>query len=80
MAPDNADLVVLEKRLGRRHARARLGIEQDHEAQIFGQGINFFHSETLTLSLHLGRRRLLGGGRALQLPAEITLHPLSVAR
>src|SRR4029453_4150353 len=35
----------LERRLGRLHARQRLGIETDHEAQIFGQGINFFHRE-----------------------------------
>jgi predicted MPP superfamily phosphohydrolase len=35
----------LERRLGRLHARQRLGIETDHEAQIFGQGINFFHLE-----------------------------------
>jgi uncharacterized protein len=35
----------LEERLGRLHARQRLGIEKDHEAQIFGQGINFFHIE-----------------------------------
>ena len=35
----------LELRLGRLHARQRLGIETDHEAQIFGQGINFFHIE-----------------------------------
>ena len=35
----------LERRLGRLHARLRLGIELDHEAQIFGQGINFFHIE-----------------------------------
>lgn len=34
----------LEQRLGRLHARQRLGIEQDHEA-IFGHGINFFHPE-----------------------------------
>ena len=33
----------LEKRLGRLHARLRLGIEADHEAQVFGQGINYFH-------------------------------------
>ena len=31
-------LETLEKRLGRLHARQRLGIEKDHEAQIFGQG------------------------------------------
>jgi hypothetical protein len=27
------------------NAKQRLGIEKDHEAQIFGQGINFFHIE-----------------------------------
>jgi predicted MPP superfamily phosphohydrolase len=35
----------LERRLGRLHARLRLGIERDHEAQVFGQGINYFHIE-----------------------------------
>jgi predicted MPP superfamily phosphohydrolase len=35
----------LERRLGRLHAKQRLGIEADHEAQIFGQGLNFFHIE-----------------------------------
>jgi predicted MPP superfamily phosphohydrolase len=40
------DIVArLEERLSRVHARQRLGIESDHEAQIFGQGINFFHPE-----------------------------------
>lgn len=36
---------VLERRLGPLHTRLRLGIEEDYEAQIFGQGINFFHIE-----------------------------------
>lgn len=40
----------LEARLGRLHARQRLGIEMDHEAQVFGQGLNFFHIENLPLS------------------------------
>ena len=40
-------LTILEQRIGRRHARQRLGIEKDHEAQVFGQGINFFHIENL---------------------------------
>ncbi len=35
----------LAARLGRVHARQRLGIEQAHEAQILGQGLNFFHLE-----------------------------------
>jgi predicted MPP superfamily phosphohydrolase len=47
---DDASLALLEKRLGWRHAKARLGIEKDHEAQVFGQGINFFHIENLPLS------------------------------
>src|SRR5437763_5529630 len=33
----------LEERLGPLHARQRLGIETDHEAQIFGQGLLSFH-------------------------------------
>lgn len=41
---------LLEKRLGRLHARSRLGIENDHEAQVFGQGINYFHIGNLRLS------------------------------
>jgi len=41
---------LLEKRLGRLHARLRLGIENDHEAQVFGQGINYFHIGNLRLS------------------------------
>lgn len=42
---NEAILSKLERRLGRLHARQRLGIETDHEAQVFGQGINFFHIE-----------------------------------
>lgn len=38
-------LSKLERRLGRLHARQRLGIETDHEARVFGQGLNFFHIE-----------------------------------
>jgi uncharacterized protein len=55
-------LAVLEKRLGRRHAKARLGIEKDHEAQVFGQGINFFHIENLPLSHALIRSVLMATG------------------
>ncbi len=42
---DREILSQLEQRLGKLHARQRLGIERDHEAQIFGQGLNFFHVE-----------------------------------
>ncbi|MEE9397009.1 MAG: metallophosphoesterase [Methylococcales bacterium] len=38
-------LKQLEKRLGRIHARQRLGIESDFEAKVFGHGLNFFHLE-----------------------------------
>lgn len=38
-------LAKLEQRLGRVHAKQRLGIETDHEAQLFGQGLTFFHIE-----------------------------------
>lgn len=38
-------LQALEKRVGQGHLRQRLGIETDHEARIFGQGLNFFHIE-----------------------------------
>ena len=40
---------ALEKRLGRVHARQRRGIEIDHEAQKFGQGLTFFHIENLPI-------------------------------
>ena len=55
-------LTILEQRLGRRHARQRLGIEKDHEAQVFGQGINFFHIENLVLSRVLIRAALIATG------------------
>jgi uncharacterized protein len=44
------DFDFLQKRLGPLHAKLRLGIEADHEAQVFGQGINYFHIENLTSS------------------------------
>ena len=43
-------LEQLEARLGRLHARQRLGIEEDHEGRMFGQGLNFFHVENWYLS------------------------------
>jgi predicted MPP superfamily phosphohydrolase len=35
----------LELRLGRLHARQRLGIENDYETHVFGYGMNFLHIE-----------------------------------
>ena len=49
MAPDQSDdpniSEALARRFGHVYARQRLGIEQDHEARVFGQGLNFFHPE-----------------------------------
>ena len=39
----------LESRLGPLHVRMRLGIEREHEAQAFGQGLNFLHLENLPI-------------------------------
>jgi predicted MPP superfamily phosphohydrolase len=47
---DDAFLESIATRVGRLHARQRLGIERDHEAQVFGQGLNFFHIENFTAS------------------------------
>ena len=41
---------ALDSRLGPVHARQRLGIEQVHEAQAFGQGLTFLHIENLRIS------------------------------
>jgi predicted MPP superfamily phosphohydrolase len=73
---DESDLSILEKRLGRRYARQRLGIEKDHEAQIFGQGINFFHIENLTTSHALIRAVLMATGlywRGMRNAAKVEL-------
>jgi uncharacterized protein len=52
-------LSKLEQRLGGRlYAKQRLGIETDHEAQIFGQGLTFFHVENW-YSIHSVIRTLL---------------------
>jgi uncharacterized protein len=51
-------LTKLEKHMGRVHAKQRLGIETDHEAQIFGQGLTFFHLENW-YSVHSVIRNML---------------------
>ena len=47
---DKDILHELEKRLGPLHARQRLGIERDHEAQVFGQGLLLFNLENASLA------------------------------
>ena len=44
--PDEA-LRRLETRLGPLHAQVRLGVEREHEAQAFGQGLSFLHLENM---------------------------------
>ena len=39
----------VETRLGPLHAQLRLGMEREHEAQAFGQGLSFLHLENLPL-------------------------------
>jgi len=61
MAEDRI-LKLLEGRLGRRHARQRIGVENDHEAQAFGQGINFFHIENMPVGHTIIRVLLMISG------------------
>ena len=37
----------LETRLGPLHAKLRLSLEREHEAQAFGQGLSFLHLENM---------------------------------
>jgi len=62
-APANDEIPpILEGRLGRAHARQRLLTEREHEAQIFGHGLNFFHFENLKSSRLLIRTVLVVTG------------------
>jgi uncharacterized protein len=75
----------LEKRLGRLHARLRLGIEADHEAHVFGQGINYFHIENLPRS-HVAIRLCLklagvyGRGHRNAAQIELRRHDVTSSR
>jgi predicted MPP superfamily phosphohydrolase len=76
MKMNEAIMGRLKQRLGRLHAKQRLGIEKDHEAQVFGQGLNFFHIENLTFSHALIRAVLMGSGlywRGLRNAARVGL-------
>ena len=76
---------LLQERLGRLHAKLRLGIEADHEAQVFGQGINYFHPENLRSSHFVIRTCLLlsglyGRGRRNAAQVEIRRNYIKSAR
>ena len=58
VSPDEEILEKLQRRLGRVHARQRIGIEDDREARVFGQGLNFFHPENWRRSPALIRTAL----------------------
>jgi len=55
-------LEYLERRLGRELAHKRMEIECEHEAQIFGQGLNWFHPENFSLSRRLIKAALVSTG------------------
>lgn len=86
MSPPPDILAKLERRLGRLHARQRLGIERDYETRIFSHGINFFHIENW-YSIHgviTGALRLAGlYGRGRRNAADVrvrhhTVHSAAV--
>ncbi|MBY6241836.1 metallophosphoesterase [Methylosinus sp. Sm6] len=52
----------LEARLGPQRARERLAVEREHEAQAFGQGLNFFHIENVAYSPRVIRAALALAG------------------
>jgi uncharacterized protein len=52
----------LERRLGRELARRRMGVERKHEAQVFGQGLNWFHPENFVFSRKLIKAALVCTG------------------
>ena len=75
----------MERRLGRLHARLRLGIEADHEAQVFGHGINYFHIENLppshiAIRLCLTVAGLYGRGQRNAARIELRQHNVISAR
>jgi len=75
----------LESRLGRLHAKLRLGIERDHEAQVFGQGINYFHIENFrpshfVIRACLAMTGLYGRGRRNAARIEVRHNPIRSSR
>ena len=67
---------VLDQRLGPELTQKRLEIEKDHEAQVFGQGMNFFHFENLALTSLLIRALLKAMGlyrRGIRNAAEVQI-------
>jgi hypothetical protein len=59
---DRSVLEKLEARLGRLHARQRLGIEDERDGRVFGQGINLFRPEKWYRSAKIIRTALMATG------------------
>jgi predicted MPP superfamily phosphohydrolase len=59
---DRGMLEKLEERLGRLHARQRLGIEGERDGRVFGQAVNFFRPEKWYLSASVIRTALMATG------------------
>ena len=79
---DEDILARLEQRLGPLHARQRLGIETDHEAQIFGQGLTFFHLENWYSARSIIRTALKLSGlywRARRNAGRVIVRPNDIA-
>jgi hypothetical protein len=83
-ADERAALAALEARVGHLHVRQRLGLERDHEAQIFRRGTHFFHLENW-YSVHgliRGSLRLAGlheRGRRNALAIEVRRHDVALS-
>ncbi|MDQ7074928.1 MAG: metallophosphoesterase [Gammaproteobacteria bacterium] len=81
---NNDPLQQLQQRLGRVHFQQRLGIEIEHEAQVFGQGRTLFHIENwysihalirTTLRLALLHRRGKRNARAIRIKHNTVVIP-----
>jgi len=76
---------MLERRIGHVHLRQRLGLEGDHEAQVFRRGTHFFHLENW-YSMHalmrvaLGLVGLHGRGRRNALRIQLQERDVPLAR
>ena len=55
---DPENLRKLDVRLGSKYARQRLKLEADHQAQVFGQGLTFFHLENWYSAASIIRKAL----------------------
>ncbi len=78
-------LVALQARIGRVHLRQRLGLEGDHETQVFRRGTHFFHLENwyfghVVLRVGLTLIGLHGRGRRNVLRIQLRRNEVPLAR